>query len=99
MNYGRAIRVARAVGGLQQKDLAERAKLDTSYVSLLEKEHRTPSRATVERLSTALGMPIELFELLAKEPEDLRSIPSDEFDKMGQALAEIILLDRPDVKK
>ncbi len=91
MNYGNAIRVARAVRGLSQKALAERAHLDSSYVSLLEKRSRMPSSSTIEALSAALDVPSELFQLLASEQEDLQSISTDQAAALGKNLLELLV--------
>ena len=72
MNYGKALRIARAVSGLQQQELAERAGLNASHISLIEKGSRKPSVAAIEKLSKALEMPESLFTMLAANQETLR---------------------------
>jgi transcriptional regulator with XRE-family HTH domain len=54
MDYGKAVRVARAISGIQQKELADRAGLNSSYVSLIEMGKRKPSLKAVRALSSAL---------------------------------------------
>jgi transcriptional regulator with XRE-family HTH domain len=41
---------------LSQHDLAERAKVSTSYVSMLERGLRSPPLDTIEALAKALGV-------------------------------------------
>ncbi len=40
-----------------QKALARRVGISVSYVSMLERGHRSPPLETVERLAKALGVP------------------------------------------
>ena len=54
MKYGKAIRICRAAKGLSQKELAAKAGIGSSHVSLIEAGKRSPSLATVEKLCDAL---------------------------------------------
>ncbi|HSM92307.1 MAG TPA: helix-turn-helix transcriptional regulator [Anaeromyxobacteraceae bacterium] len=42
---------------LSQKALARRVGISVSYVSMLERGHRSPPLETVEKLAKALGVP------------------------------------------
>ncbi len=53
--FGAAVRSARESEGLSQEDLADRAGLHRTYVSLIERGQRTASIAVVEKLAGALG--------------------------------------------
>ena len=90
MNYGNAIRLARAARHLSQKELAELLKLDSSYLSLLEKGARKPSLDTLEAVANVLQIPLDLFLLLASEKEDLRSVHEDQVSRLGRQLLEMI---------
>jgi transcriptional regulator with XRE-family HTH domain len=91
MDYGKALRIARAISGLQQKDLADKAHLDSSYVSLIEMGKRKPSLKTVRALSQALEIPTSLLTLLASEPEDLTLTDPDELQEVATSLAKLLL--------
>lgn len=91
MNYGKALRIARAISGLQQKDLADKAHLDSSYVSLIEMGKRKPSLKTVRALSQALEIPTSLLTLLASESEDLTLTDPDELQEVATSLAKLLL--------
>lgn len=91
MKYGRAIKVARAMAGLQQKEVAEMAGIDPSHISLIEMGKRQPSVGTLEKLSKALGIPQHLFVLLAAEPQDLRANTPEELNQVSQSLARFLL--------
>jgi transcriptional regulator with XRE-family HTH domain len=98
MNYGKALKVARAIAGLQQKEVAELAGLTPSYVSLIEMGKRSPSQKTVEKLSRALKLPSHLFTLLAAEDDDLELTQADELSKVGESLTRILLNRGPSKK-
>lgn len=91
MDYGKAVRIGRAIAGLQQKELAELAGIDPSHVSLIEVGKRKPSVDTVGRLAKALHMPNHLFTLLAAEPDDLDMKEPKELEKAIQSLAQLLL--------
>lgn len=60
---GRAVRGLRKEKGLTQEELAERADLHESYISVIEGGQRNPTWATVRRISYGLGVPlVELIE-------------------------------------
>jgi len=90
MKYGRAIRIVRAARGLSQKELALRANVDPSYISLLESEARAPSTALLTQLSRALDAPPYLISLLASGKSQLKGISSNEAQFLSSKLLEIL---------
>jgi len=91
MDYGKALRISRAIAGMQQKELAVKAKLDPSYVSLIERGDRTPSVKAVRALSSALNIPTHLFTLLATESEDVELSDPRELEDIGRSLAGLLI--------
>jgi transcriptional regulator with XRE-family HTH domain len=91
MDYGKALRIARAVSGLQQQELAERAGLNASHISLIEKGSRKPSVAAIEKLSRALSIPESLFTMLAAESGDVSGINEGELEGIGRYLARFVI--------
>ena len=91
MNYGKALRIARAVSGMEQKQLAARAKLNPSHISLIEKGARQPSTRAITRMCRAMRIPEPLFTMLAAEPKDLAGIGEQEFEQIGTYLARFLL--------
>ncbi len=91
MDYGKALRISRAIAGLQQKELAEIAGLDPSHISLIEKGKRKPSMGAVQSLARALQIPEHLMVLLAAEPQDLDIKDSKELERAVHSLAELLL--------
>jgi DNA-binding XRE family transcriptional regulator len=49
---------ARTVAGLTQSELAEKSGLPQSHISRLECGKHSPSRVTLERIASALGIPV-----------------------------------------
>jgi transcriptional regulator with XRE-family HTH domain len=52
---GRILRAKREGLGVSQETLAERAEVDRSYVSILERGLKSPTLETLERICIALG--------------------------------------------
>lgn len=91
MDYGKALRLARALTGLQQQELGQVAGIDPSYISLIEQGRRTPSLRLIHKLSRALGIPAHLFTFLAMEAEDSALIDQAELASIGESLAKLVL--------
>lgn len=90
MNYGKAIRTARAAVGLKQHELAKRADITKSHLSLIEAGKRTPSLEALESLARELGVPVHLLMLLASEPKDLPRKHGDDISEASGALLRIL---------
>jgi transcriptional regulator with XRE-family HTH domain len=99
MNYGKALRIARAIAGMEQKRLAAEAELDPSHISLMEKGARQPSIGAIGKLCRALQIPEPLFTMLAAEPSDLKGIGDQEFEKIGAYLAKFLIRHEPTAKR
>jgi transcriptional regulator with XRE-family HTH domain len=90
MNYGKAIKMLRASRGLQQRELAKKLGLDSSYVSLLESGKRVPSLQVLELLSSKLRVPSYLIMLLASEDKDLQGIDAKQAQRLGGEVLQAI---------
>jgi transcriptional regulator with XRE-family HTH domain len=64
---GAAIRKHRELVLLSQEDLADRANLDRTYVSGIERGRRNPTLDVLQRLSTALGVDLDVIFATARE--------------------------------
>lgn len=91
MDYGKALRLGRALSGLQQQQLAEKAEIDASYISLIEQGKRTPSVKFIHKMSRAMGIPPYLFTFLAMESEDTELLDNKELASIGEALTKLVL--------
>ncbi len=56
--FGLAVRRAREAKGLTQEKLAERADLDSTYISGIERGVRNASLLSLVRVAKGLGMPL-----------------------------------------
>ena len=56
--FGLAVRRAREAKGLTQERLAERAELDSTYISGIERGVRNASLISLVRVAKGLGMPL-----------------------------------------
>jgi len=91
MNYSKAIRVARSLADLSQGQLAERADIDRSYLSLIESGKRQPTIDTVEKLAQALKMPFHLLSLLGSEADDVQNANSEQIESLSLALTKLLM--------
>ena len=68
--FGAAVRSRRRMLGLSQERLAERAGMHRTYVAEVEVGKRNISLVNIERLATALAVPIPgLFSEVEERPE------------------------------
>jgi transcriptional regulator with XRE-family HTH domain len=91
MNYGKALRIGRAIAGLEQGQLAKHAGLDPSHISLIESGARQPSVGAIAKLCRALRIPEPLFTMLAAEAADLKGVGDEEFGEIGTYLAKFLM--------
>jgi transcriptional regulator with XRE-family HTH domain len=77
MNLGKSIQTCRMQRGFSQADLAKRAGISVSYLSMLENSKRDPTISTVEKIANALGVPIEILFFLGAEQGELAGIDRD----------------------
>ncbi len=91
MRYGKAIRICRAAKGLSQKELAAKAGIGSSHVSLIEAEKRSPSLATVEKICEALNVPTHLVMLLAAEPGDVQGAHIENLKDLSGMILQLLV--------
>lgn len=91
LDYGRAIRVARAARRLSQKGLAELSGLDASYISLLESGRRQPGADAIARLVSALRVPSHLLSLLAAPKAELEAASPEQVPVLGRLLLDLLI--------
>jgi transcriptional regulator with XRE-family HTH domain len=93
MNYGKALRIARAIAEVKQSELARKAKVSHSYISLIEKGARRPSTTAIAKMCRGLHIPEPLFAILAAEKADVKDIGDKEFATLGFCLARFLTRD------
>jgi transcriptional regulator with XRE-family HTH domain len=90
MNIGQAIQLARAKRKLSQAELANRAAISVSYLSLLEREKRDPPLSTLRRIAAALRIPLELLLFLGAEGGELGSLKRDLAGQLAYTVLELL---------
>lgn len=65
--FGPAVRRHRELLRLSQEELAERAGMDRTYVSGIERGVRNPTLDVMQRLATALGADLDVLFATARE--------------------------------
>ena len=91
MNYSKAIRVARSLADISQGQLADRADIDRSYLSLIESGKRMPSVETIEKIAQALKIPFHLLSLLGSEEADIKKASHEQIASLSVALTKLLL--------
>lgn len=91
MNYGKALKIIRSSRNISQKKLGESVHVDPSYISLIEKNKRTPTIETLESIVNFLNIPIHLFFLLASDKNDVKKITSNKKTDVAELLLDVLL--------
>ena len=90
VDYGRVLRIIRAVRGLSQKDMAKACDLDPSYLSRIESGDRKPSIELIEVVAKQFSIPTYLITLLASDQDDLKGISPFEAERLGRELLRLL---------
>lgn len=90
MDYGRAIRIARNVKDLSQKDLAKLTGVSGNYISMIESGKRVPSVDMLGAMAKAMDVPVYLLALIGSDQEDLRGIPFGDAQALANELLEMV---------
>lgn len=99
MNIGSAIQLARTKRRLSQAELANRADISVSYLSLLERSKRDPPLSTLRRIADALGIPIEILFFLGAESGELGNLNRELAGQLAYAALELLKEANPDQTK
>jgi len=76
VNFGAALKAAREEAGLLQTALAEKADLDSTYLSQLENNRKSPTLTTYFRLCQVLGIkPSALMKSVEEMPPPTTKMP------------------------
>lgn len=66
-HYGAAVRQHRTLVRLSQEELAERAGLDRTYISGIERGRRNPSLRNLQNIAEALGVDLDVMFATARQ--------------------------------
>ncbi len=90
MDLGNAIRFCRTQKGMTQRELAQRAGLSASYISLLEQNKRDPVFSTIETLAAQLSVPTSILLFLAADRAELSALDRELAEKLSFAALQVI---------
>jgi transcriptional regulator with XRE-family HTH domain len=90
MNLGKAIKLCRTQKNLSQAELAERANISVSYLSLLERGKRDPNLSTVTQIAEALNVHISILMFLASERNKLSLLSPELAEKLSFTALQLI---------
>lgn len=66
--YGQTLKMIREERGFSQEELAFKTDLHRTYISLLERDRKSPSLRTVTAIATAFGLTLlEFVQLMSEE--------------------------------
>jgi transcriptional regulator with XRE-family HTH domain len=88
-DVGARLREARQQRGLSLRALAELCELSPNTISLVERGISSPSVSTLQRLATALGVPITSF--FADEPERVQVLLTRGGERIRSGSASVVL--------
>jgi len=104
MNLGTVLRRRRQELDLRQREVAESAGITEDYLSLVERDQRTPSLELVERLASVLSVPVAylFFEAEPMDPNlsaETRALVADARSVAAALLRRLDALQRQEAKK
>jgi len=91
MNIGRAIRTTRQERNMRQQELADRAGITGTYLSLVEKGAREPSNELVGKIAAVLKVSAGFLWFRALDRNDFEPNKRDLFDALYPTIQHIII--------
>ncbi len=99
MNLGSAIRFCRQRRDLTQPELAERAGISASYLSVLEKGKRDPSFSMLQKIARGMDVPLSLLVFVATDPSEIQGLPAEVSEKLSAATMNLLMAARDDAQR
>jgi transcriptional regulator with XRE-family HTH domain len=93
MNISKALKLCRTQKGMSKTELAEKANLSISYLSLLEQGKRDPNLSTIDKLCVALSIPASIFMFLASDVNELDGISKELAEKISLTALQLMSTD------
>lgn len=91
MNISRAVRSCRLARRLSQQELAARAAISPSYLSLIESGKKEPSLPLLRDLAMGLSLPVDMLILTAVDFENIKRNVSEMSDLFSQMLTALVV--------
>lgn len=90
MNIGHALKITRSAKKLSLETLAERAELSQSYLSMIESGKREPTLSSIQKIASALGVPMPILLFLAADKDELEGIDAETARRMSAAVMDVM---------
>jgi|SRR6218665_3581301 transcriptional regulator with XRE-family HTH domain len=90
MNIGNSIKLCRQQKKWSQTELAKKAEISVSFLSLLERNKRDPNLSTLQGISKALGIPLSVLMFLSAEGDELSCLGSEVAEKLSWVTFKLI---------
>lgn len=91
MEIGNAIKQLRKARGINQKRLAELCDISANALCSIEKGVSFPSKDTIERICSALGVPVSYLLFFSISEADVPSEKLAAFNALREPLATVLL--------
>ena len=90
MEIGHALNICRSAKKLSLSELAERAGLSQSYLSMIESGKREPTLSSIKKVAAALGVPTPIIMFLAAEKSELNGLDTETTQRLSAAVLDVI---------
>ena len=97
MNFGRAIQWYRNARGLSLQDLADASGISKDNLYRIENGNGNPTLDTMEKVATALSVPLLILNYVALDPDEQALIDGGIQQRLSHVALE--LLKNPDYKR
>lgn len=91
MNLGKAIKELRKKRNLDQKKLASMCEISVNALSLIETNGSFPQKSTIEKICTALEIPVSYLLFYSITEDDVPDNKKDVFRVLNQSLKSILM--------
>ncbi len=95
MNISNAVKLCRTARGISQADLAIKAGISTSYVSLIEKGKRDISISMLENIANALETPVETLIFMAADKDKFIHINKELANEISESILQLLSIKKP----
>ncbi len=90
MNIGKSIRLCRQQKHWSQSELASKAEISVSYLSLLERNLRDPNISILTKLADSLSVPLSVLVFLSADKSELELLDSEVAEKLSWVTYKLI---------
>jgi len=91
MDLGKTIKRIRKLKDISQKELSESSGITQAYLSLIEGNKKEPTVTTLDRIATALGIPISVLLYLSVDESSMNSKQKLIYSKIGSSFQKLII--------